>query len=99
METVERLFDGSLDVVGDVHGQYDALQDLLGKLNYGPDGSHPDGRRLVFVGDLIDRGPDSPAVAEQVLNMVHAGNAQGDCLRGHALRVQISVQEFVDGRQ
>jgi hypothetical protein len=96
MKTVERLFDGPLDVVGDVHGQYDALQDLLGKLNYGLDGSHPDGRRLVFVGDLIDRGPDSPAVAEQVLNMVHAGNAQ--CVLGnHELNIVRNAKKLDNG--
>ena len=96
MKTVERLFDGPLDVVGDVHGQYDALQDLLGKLNYAPDGSHPDGRRLVFVGDLVDRGPDSPAVAEQVMNMVHAGNAQ--CVLGnHELNIVRNAEKLDNG--
>ena len=86
MTTVERLFDGPLDIVGDVHGQLDALRDLVGQLNYAPDGSHPDGRKLVFVGDLVDRGPDSPGVVERVMNMVNAGNAQ--CILGnHELNI------------
>jgi hypothetical protein len=86
MKTVERMFEGPLDVVGDIHGQIDALQNLLGKLSYAPDGSHPENRKLIFVGDLVDRGPDSVAVVEQVMNMVRAGNAQ--CVLGnHELNV------------
>ena len=60
---VQNLFAGSIDVVGDVHGEIEALRTLLTRLRYGPDGSHSDGRRLVFVGDLTDRGPDSPALS------------------------------------
>lgn len=51
-----------LDIIGDVHGEFDALLRLLHRLGYRDDGFHPQGRRLVFVGDLCDRGPDSPAV-------------------------------------
>ncbi|TFG86728.1 MAG: hypothetical protein E4H19_04725, partial [Chromatiales bacterium] len=54
------LQSGALDIVGDVHGELDALHDLLARLGYDKDGSHPDHRHLVFVGDLGDRGPDSP---------------------------------------
>lgn len=54
------------DIIGDVHGCYDELRDLLHTLGYvdAPDGSvwHPDGRTLVFVGDLADRGPRNMAV-------------------------------------
>lgn len=86
MKIVERLFDGPLDIVGDIHGHHDALRGLMGKLNYAADGSHPDGRKLVFVGDLVDRGPNSPGVVEQVMNMVDAGNAQ--CVVGnHELNI------------
>lgn len=93
MKTVERLFDGPLDVVGDVHGQHGALQDLLGRLNYAPDGSHPKGRKLVFVGDLVDRGPDSPAVVEQVMKMVRAGYAQ--CVLGnHELNIARNARKL-----
>lgn len=56
---------GPFDIVGDVHGCRDELVDLLGRLGYpvrpttnGPRvDHHPDGRTLVFVGDLVDRGP------------------------------------------
>ena len=86
MTKLDELFEGPLDIVGDIHGQYGAMQDLLGKLQYRPDGSHPDGRRLVFVGDLVDRGPDSPAVVEQVMSMVNSGHAQ--CVMGnHELNI------------
>lgn len=60
--TIAPLRAGPLDVIGDVHGEFDALRALLGHLGYDDGGAHPDGRRVVFVGDLCDRGPDSPAV-------------------------------------
>ncbi|SAY51736.1 metallophosphoesterase [Neisseria weaveri] len=58
----QTLPDAPLDIVGDVHGEWSALQALLHHLGYRDDGCHPQGRRLVFVGDLCDRGPDSPRV-------------------------------------
>lgn len=64
-----------LDIIGDVHGEADALNALLAHLGYGPLGEHPEGRKPVFVGDLCDRGPDSPAVIARVKSMVEAGNA------------------------
>jgi len=73
---IERLAPGPVDVIGDVHGEIEALDALLVRLGYGADGSHPDGRRLAFVGDLIDRGPDSPAVLRRVKALVDAGVAQ-----------------------
>ncbi len=73
---IRPLFDGPLDVIGDVHGELDALAALLGKLGYDSQGAHPDGRRLVFVGDYCDRGPDSPGVIRWVQRMVEAGMAQ-----------------------
>src|SRR5262249_43899610 len=78
---VRTLFDGPIDVIADVHGEIDALRSLLGHLGYDCDGRHPRGRRLVFLGDLIDRGPDSPAVVRLVAEMVFAGRAQ--CVLGH----------------
>ena len=59
---VAPLFDGPLDLVGDIHGEFSALQVLLERLGYNAEGIHPAGRRLVFVGDLVDRGPQSVAV-------------------------------------
>jgi hypothetical protein len=70
------LFEGPLDIVGDVHGELGALRDLLKHLGYRADGAHPQARRLVFVGDLCDRGPDSPAVLQWVQTLVQAGHAQ-----------------------
>ncbi|EET42867.1 hypothetical protein NEISICOT_03396 [Neisseria sicca ATCC 29256] len=58
----QSLPDTPLDIVGDVHGEFAAFQSLLHRLGYRDDGFHPRGRRLVFVGDLCDRGPDSPAM-------------------------------------
>jgi hypothetical protein len=78
---VQNLFTGPIDVVGDIHGEIDALQNLLTRLGYGADGSHSEGRRLVFVGDLTDRGPDSPAVVRLVKQFVESLRAQ--CVLGN----------------
>jgi len=78
---IQQLLPGPIDIVGDIHGEIDALQELLERLGYGRDGIHPQGRRLVFVGDLTDRGPDSPAVLELVSELVSQGLAQ--CVLGN----------------
>ena len=75
------LFVGPLDIVGDIHGEIDALRDLLKHLGYAETGEHPAGRRLVFIGDLTDRGPDSPAVAALVADLVKRELAQ--CVLGN----------------
>ncbi|MET7730725.1 polynucleotide kinase-phosphatase [Streptomyces sp. NPDC005402] len=65
---------GPFDIVGDIHGCASELESLLGKLGY-VDGVHAEGRTAVFVGDLVDRGPDSPGVLRRVMSMVKSGNA------------------------
>ncbi len=73
-----------LDLIGDVHGEYGQLVRLLEKLGYrhvrdteaaGPGIWHHPERTAVFVGDLIDRGPDSPGVVRLVRGMVERGHA------------------------
>jgi protein phosphatase len=75
---------GPFDIIGDVHGCRAELEQLLAELGYHlehdpagrPVGArHPAGRRAVFVGDLVDRGPDTPGVLRLVMNMVAAGTA------------------------
>lgn len=66
------------DVIGDVHGQFEKLVALLQTLGYRKvDGAfrHPDGRKAVFVGDLIDRGPLQEEVLMTVRSMIEAGSA------------------------
>ena len=75
MSLVQKLPAGPLDIVGDIHGEFDALCALLGHLGYDEQGGHPEGRSLVFVGDLCDRGPNSPAVFALVRRLVDAGRA------------------------
>lgn len=69
-----RHLTGPFDIIGDIHGCDSELDTLLGKLGY-VDGAHPEGRTAVFVGDLVDRGPDSPGVLRRVMSMVAEGNA------------------------
>lgn len=71
---------GPFDIIGDVHGCYDELAELLTQLGYaaiGPAGawSHPHGRKLVFLGDLVDRGPKIPEVVRLVMDSIAAGSA------------------------
>ncbi|WP_390630765.1 metallophosphoesterase [Roseiconus lacunae] len=75
---VHNLPDDPLDFVGDVHGEIDALRSLLNHLGYDEEGAHPDDRRRVFVGDLTDRGPDSPGHGDLFASN---WNAQHSCMR------------------
>lgn len=77
---------GPFDIIGDVHGCYAELAELLRQLGYevAADGvtvTPPDGRRAVFVGDYGDRGPDTPGVLKLVMAMAEAGTAI--CLPGN----------------
>ncbi|CAM5615714.1 polynucleotide kinase-phosphatase [Streptomyces narbonensis] len=69
-----RHLTGPFDIIGDIHGCRSELDSLLARLGY-VDGHHPEGRTAVFVGDLVDRGPDSPGVLRRVMAMVAAGDA------------------------
>lgn len=90
------LFEGAIDVVGDIHGEIGALEHLLDRLGYDGHARHREGRRLVFVGDLCDRGPDSPAVLARVLEWVDAGRAQ--CVLGnHELNLLRHVPKPANG--
>lgn len=67
------------DIIGDIHGHADALEILLQKLGYKRDStvySHPEGRKVIFVGDFIDRGPKIRETLHLVRDMVLSGNAQ-----------------------
>lgn len=69
----------SFDIIGDIHGQADALERLLDRLGYHLDGGvwrYPGGgRQAIFVGDLIDRNPAAKRVIETVRAMQDAGCA------------------------
>lgn len=78
---------GPFDIIGDVHGCFDELVDLLRQLGYsveshaagGVSGAYsvkpPEGRKAIFLGDLVDRGPKIPEVLRLVMSMVEAGAA------------------------
>jgi polynucleotide kinase-phosphatase len=103
---------GPFDVIGDVHGCRAELEDLLVKLGYAlvrdadgrpVDAIPPEGRRAAFVGDLVDRGPDTPGVLRLVMGMVEAGHALAVCgnheqklvraLRGRNVQVKHGLAE------
>lgn len=83
---IETLPSGPVDIVGDVHGELDALRALLAAAGYDVEGRNPDGRRLVFLGDLVDRGPDSPGVVRLVRGLVESGQAHA-ILGNHELNL------------
>ena len=69
---------GPFDIIGDVHGCYDELCLLLKSLGYAPQGegwAHPARRRVIFVGDLADRGPHNVRVWKLVVAMAEQNNA------------------------
>lgn len=71
---------GPFDIIGDVHGCYAELHSLLTKLGYetaAGNGTlhHPEGRKAVFLGDLVDRGPNVPEVLKLVMSMTESGAA------------------------
>src|SRR5580700_7468217 len=71
------------DVIGDIHGQLGKLVSLLSLLGYAESGGlyrHPS-RTAIFVGDLIDRGPEQLATVDLVQRMVQAGSAR--CVLGN----------------
>jgi protein phosphatase len=83
---------GPFDIIGDIHGCYDELAALLTQLGYVPAQTNgdptaqpafipPAGRKAVFLGDLTDRGPNSPGVLRLVMDMVSQGLAY--CVPGN----------------
>lgn len=75
-----RADPGPFDLIGDVHGCSRELEELLRRLGY-EDGVPPSGRKAVFVGDLVDRGPAIAAVLRRAMAMVADGHAL--CVTGN----------------
>lgn len=98
------------DVIGDVHGCYDELIDLLHKLGYHITAEallvHPEGRQPVFVGDLCDRGPKNWQALDFVLNQFEHGlvdvvrgnhdDKLGRWLKGNPVSVGHGLQKTID---
>jgi len=74
---------GPFDIIGDVLGCFTELRTLLDQLGYQFNGdgarpfaaTHPEGRKAIFLGDLVDRGPGIPDVLQLVMGMVESGSA------------------------
>jgi len=105
---------GPFDVIGDVHGCRAELVTLLESLGYAVShddagravGAHHHERRAVFVGDLVDRGPDTPGVLRLAMGMESAGDAivvPGNheskllrAMRGRKVQVSHGLAESLD---
>lgn len=103
--TDRRVDTGPFDIIGDIHGCADELQALLAKLGYEVAWSEdrgervvsvaaPHGRKVVFVGDLVDRGPNSPDALRIAMSMVAAGSAY--CVQGNHER---KLGRWLEGRK
>jgi protein phosphatase len=88
---------GPFDIIGDVHGCCNELESLLQQLGYTRNGSeswgHPSGRKAIFVGDLVDRGPRIVDTLKTVMAMSLAGSAL--CVPGNH---DIKLKRKLDGR-
>ncbi len=92
-----KLESGPFDIVGDVHGCLAELLDLLDALGWQVEDGvarHPAARRLVFVGDLVDRGPDSPGVLRLAMASCAAGTAL--CVPGNH---DMKLLRWLNGRK
>jgi protein phosphatase len=90
---------GPFDLIGDVHGCFAELSSLLSVLGYevnedGSTATHPEGRRAIFLGDLVDRGPKTPAVLRLAMGMVRDGTAL--CIPGNH---EVKLLRALQGRQ
>jgi protein phosphatase len=92
-----KLERGPFDLIGDVHGCCDELEELLQLLGYIGDETgvrrHPEGRKAVFLGDLVDRGPRIVDTLRTVMTMVRAGSAF--CVPGNH---DIKLKRKLEGR-
>ncbi|HEY8465040.1 MAG TPA: metallophosphoesterase [Bacillota bacterium] len=86
----QRNQPGPFDIIGDVHGCFDELQQLLEKLDYrifegvgkyGFEVDHPENRKIVLLGDLVDRGPKIVPVLKLAMALTSSGRAY--CLAGN----------------
>ncbi len=101
--------DGPFDIIGDIHGCYDELLLLIKKLGYQVNNDlvyHNDGRKLIFLGDLVDRGPKVDLVLKLVMNLfrndlayIVSGNHDIKLVRlldGKNVKLNNGLQETVD---
>ena len=96
---------GPFDIIGDIHGCINETMELLTKLGYsigktdddnvtfGYRVERPEGRKALFLGDLVDKGPDSPAALKLVMSMVKAGVAY--CVLGNH---DMKLQRYLNGK-
>jgi polynucleotide kinase-phosphatase len=89
----KREITGPFDIIGDLHGCAAELSLLLEKLGY-ENGVHPDGRTLLFVGDITDRGPRNVDCFKMVKNAVE--NHHGLCVCGNH---DAKLKRYLEGRQ
>lgn len=98
MPSVPSRIDGPLAVIGDVHGQTEKLRRIIGQLARVP---QVDRRWIVFVGDLVDRGPDPAGTIQLFCDLVAQHQKVTWACGNHELAMAaslglIQVSDFVD---
>jgi protein phosphatase len=106
MRSDKKKETGPFDIIGDIHGCFEELCELLTTLgytinsvqptdeNFGFQILTPPTRKALFLGDLVDRGPDSVSVLKLVMSMVNAGTAY--CVQGNH---DFKLQKYLNGRR
>jgi serine/threonine protein phosphatase 1 len=82
--------------VGDIHGMAEKLERLLGKIEAWLSSAGDDSVQFIFLGDYVDRGPDSKGVVEKVRAMQRDGAI---CLRGNHEQLMIDATLSVIGER
>lgn len=98
MSSVPTHIDGPVAVIGDVHGQLDKLERVIAKLGRTPGIQQ---RWIVFIGDLVDRGPDSKGVIDKYCDLASRHDKVTWVCGNHELGMAgslglIDVPDFVD---
>ncbi|MBK6263969.1 metallophosphoesterase [Marivirga sp. S37H4] len=104
-EHIKNEIRGPFDIIGDIHGCYEETIELLGKLgylikkmrnedlNFGIEVSHPENRQVIFVGDLVNKGPNSVAVLKLAMSMINSGIAW--CVKGNH---EVKLHRLIKGK-
>jgi hypothetical protein len=81
------------DLIGDLHGRADHLKKLLHTLGYSKS-YHPDGRKIIFMGDYINRGPKQEETLDMVRDLVASGIVEAALMGNHELSL---IRYFHEG--
>lgn len=74
-KSYKKIEGSAWDIIGDIHGEFDSLLELLHQLGYDEQGNHRMNRKMIFVGDIVDRGNKTVSCIKKVKELVQNGKA------------------------